>query len=46
LGWTIEKLKKVNTSVPANPLLAEAMYLKGYIKRLGTGTANNNRRWV
>lgn len=27
LGWTIEKLKKLHTSVPANPLLAEPMYL-------------------
>ncbi|MFA5297577.1 MAG: ATP-binding protein, partial [Lutibacter sp.] len=40
LGWTTEKLKKVHTSVPANPLLAEPMYLKGYIERLGTGTAD------
>ena len=38
LGWTIEKLKKTHSSVPANPLLAEPMYLKGYIERLGTGT--------
>jgi predicted HTH transcriptional regulator len=40
LGWTTEKLKKVHTSVPANPLLAEPMYLKGYIERLGTGTSD------
>jgi predicted HTH transcriptional regulator len=40
LGWTIEKLKTLHTSVPANPLLAEPMYLKGYIERLGTGTAD------
>jgi predicted HTH transcriptional regulator len=40
LGWTIEKLKGLHTSVPANPLLAEPMYLKGYIERLGTGTAD------
>jgi len=40
LGWTTEKLKRVHTSVPANPLLAEPMYLKGYIERLGTGTAD------
>jgi predicted HTH transcriptional regulator len=38
LGWTTEKLKIVHTSVPANPLLAEPMYLSGYIERLGTGT--------
>jgi ATP-dependent DNA helicase RecG len=40
LGWTIEKLKGLHTSVPANPLLAEPMYLKGYIERLGTGTSD------
>lgn len=40
LGWTTEKLKGLHTSVPANPLLAEPMYLKGYIERLGTGTAD------
>lgn len=40
LGWTIEKLKTLHTSVPANPLLAEPMYLKAYIERLGTGTAD------
>ena len=40
LGWTIEKLKGLHTSVPANPLLTEPMYLKGYIERLGTGTAD------
>ncbi len=38
LGWTVEKLKRTHYSVPANPLLAEPMYLKGYIERLGTGT--------
>jgi len=38
LGWTTEKLKKLHSSVPANPLLAEPMYLAGYIERLGTGT--------
>ncbi len=40
LGWTTEKLKTLHTSIPANPLLAEPMYLKGYIERLGTGTAD------
>jgi len=40
LGWTIEKLKGLHSSVPANPLLAEPMYLKGYIEQLGTGTAD------
>lgn len=37
LGWTIEKLKTTHYSIPANPLLSEPMYLKGYIERLGTG---------
>lgn len=40
LGWTTEKLKHLHTSVPANPLLAQPMYLAGYIERLGTGTAD------
>lgn len=40
MGWTVDTLKKMHTSVPANPLLAEPMYLKGYIERLGTGTAD------
>jgi ATP-dependent DNA helicase RecG len=40
MGWTVEKLKTIHTSIPANPLLAEPMYLKGYIERLGTGTAD------
>ncbi len=40
LGWTTEKLKHMHTSVPANPLLAEPMYLAGYIERLGTGTTD------
>lgn len=40
LGWTTEKLKKLHSSVPANPLLAEPMYLNGYIERLGTGTTD------
>jgi len=38
MGWTAEKLKQLHTSVPANPLLAEPLYLAGYIERLGTGT--------
>ncbi len=40
MGWTIEKLKQLHNSVPANPLLAEPMYLAGYIERLGTGTSD------
>jgi predicted HTH transcriptional regulator len=38
MGWTTDTLKKVHTSIPRNPLLAEPMYLMGYIERLGTGT--------
>lgn len=34
---TISKLKKPHSSYPANPLLAEPMYLAGYIEKLGTG---------
>ncbi len=40
MGWTTSKLKLLHTSVPANPLLAEPMYLAEYIERLGTGTAD------
>lgn len=40
LGWTTDKLKQLHSSVPANPLLAEPMYLVGYIERLGTGTSD------
>ena len=40
LGWTTDKLKHIHTSVPANPLLAQPMYLAGYIERLGTGIAD------
>lgn len=40
MGWTTEKLKQLHTSVPANPLLAEPLYLAGYIERLGTGTTD------
>jgi predicted HTH transcriptional regulator len=35
---TIEKLRRPHGSVPANPLLAEALYLVRYIERMGTGT--------
>ena len=31
-GMTIGKLSKTHKSVPVNPLLARAMYLKGYIE--------------
>ena len=34
---TLAQLKQAHASYPANPLLAEPMYLAGYIDRLGTG---------
>ncbi len=33
----ISKLKQPHASYPANPLLAETLYLAGYIERMGTG---------
>lgn len=35
---TLEKLRTPHSSFPFNPLLAEPMYLAGYIERMGTGT--------
>jgi len=35
---SLSQLKINHGSFPANPLLAEPMYLAGYIERLGTGT--------
>ncbi|MBO5193331.1 MAG: transcriptional regulator, partial [Bacteroidales bacterium] len=29
-----------HTSIPANPVLANPLYLAGYIERLGTGTSD------
>ncbi len=40
LGRTPKKLKQLHNSTPANPLLAEPMYLTAYIERLGTGTTD------
>jgi predicted HTH transcriptional regulator len=40
MGWTVEKLKQLHSSVPANPLMAEPLYLTAYIERLGTGTSD------
>ncbi|GHU81645.1 hypothetical protein FACS189415_0390 [Bacteroidia bacterium] len=37
-GLTIDKLYQTHNSIPANPLIAEAMYLRGTIERMGTGT--------
>ncbi len=41
---TVEKLRGPHESVPGNPLLAESMYLHGYIERMGTGTVDMIRR--
>jgi len=35
---TLDKLRRPHSSVPANPLLAESLYLAKYIERMGTGT--------
>ena len=40
LELTIAKLKQPHHSIPANPLLAESIYLAGYIERMGTGTGD------
>jgi ATP-dependent DNA helicase RecG len=40
IGWTTEKLKQLHNSVPANPLIAQPLYLAGYIERMGTGTTD------
>lgn len=37
-GLTPEKLHHPHKSLPANPLLAEPMYLSGLIEKMGTGT--------
>ncbi len=41
---SLEKLRGPHGSVPANPLLAEPMYLARYIERMGTGTRDMIRR--
>ncbi len=37
-GLSTAKLREPHPSIPNNPLLAEPMYLAGYIERIGTGT--------
>ncbi len=39
-GLSTTKLRHAHNSIPANPLLAEPMYLAGYIERMGTGTGD------
>ena len=41
---TLENLRQPHGSVPANPLLAEPMYLTRYIERMGTGTRDMIRK--
>jgi predicted HTH transcriptional regulator len=41
---TLEKLREPHGSYPANPLVAEPLYLAGYIERMGTGTGDMIRR--
>ena len=35
---TVAMLAKPHRSIPVNPLLANAMFLMGYVERAGTGT--------
>jgi len=37
-GMTVEKLEGEHASLPVNPLLANPVYLAGYIEQVGTGT--------
>ena len=39
-GITAAQLSMPHTSIPANPVLANPLYLAGYIERLGTGTSD------
>jgi len=41
---TLEQLRQPHGSYPMNPLLAEPLYLSGYIERMGTGTGDMIRR--
>ncbi len=41
---TVEKLRVAHPSLPANPLIAESMYLLRYIEKMGTGTVDMIRR--
>lgn len=35
---TIEQLHTIHRSIPVNPLLADVVYMSGYVEQLGTGT--------
>ncbi|MCX5956487.1 MAG: winged helix-turn-helix transcriptional regulator [Cyanobacteria bacterium] len=41
---SLAQLRQPHGSIPANPLLAERLYLTQYIERLGTGTGDMIRR--
>lgn len=41
---SLQRLREPHGSVPRNPLVAEPMYLAGYIERMGTGTRDMIRR--
>ena len=43
-GLTVQKLHGPHKSLPANPLLADPMYLSGYIEKVGTGTEDIIRK--
>ena len=40
LGITAAQLSLPHTSIPTNPVLANPLYLAGYVERLGTGTSD------
>lgn len=39
-GMTVSMLKRRHRSIPVNPLLAQGMYLRGYIEHVGSGTGD------
>ena len=39
-GMTIKKLSGMHSSRPVNPVLANSVYLAGYIEQMGTGTTD------
>ena len=39
-GMTIGKLNSRHNSQPVNPVLANPVYLTGYIEQMGTGTTD------
>lgn len=39
-GFTVQKLREVHSSEPANPVIAHPLFLAGHIEHLGTGTTD------